>query len=327
MLFVFSNLVQEFLKAVPEPEPEKINLKLLEPSPELKKLFEEQQRLYADSNESTKTDDPDPETLFEGAENTKAASLKKEDGNKFMPSTEGLELPGQHIVNREKSRKIESAERQLIEAQRQETTALNQQLEKEKRFQRPRPKTTEILPLRDEGLFRPPNKTDLKDATENSEASPSQVTSVNPQRSQQPSRPATDASIEIRASKLRGAAEDFGKPSFAISATSKGAYITKMFRAIEYRWKTLIDPYISLHSVGAVAISFDVTADGVITNIQVISGDEHYMNAQYAVQSIREVGGQLPPFPEDMIRELHEDQGHADSITVRRLTFSIYSPY
>ncbi|MEM9399973.1 MAG: hypothetical protein AAF984_07165 [Verrucomicrobiota bacterium] len=311
LIIIFSNIIQSIFKQpAPVKKQNKVVVKLVEPPPKPQQK-RPQETIFADAAQSQPTDKPIEDTFFEGERDTLASSRTPTQGNEFMPTLDGIEQQGLDIMTTPHTPEIQS---QAAADQPVTKPTEEPQIEQKKVEESPKQPS-----FKDKVAFRTDSLVTLKPEPEEEKQDKKEeikevIPGVDPSQAQAPS---SSYMPELRANKMGGAAPNLGTDSLAIKGSSFGLYKAKLWRAVGSLWYSYIHEHPELYSIGAVKIKFFVSSDGIIKNMQIVSGREYQLLSQISLRSIREVSGQLEPFSEQMKLQLGEGY-------VEEMSFSIY---
>lgn len=270
------------------------------------------------SENMTETEKPPENTQFESDRDTRAASEKSGTGPGNMPTIEGrkqdnLELTDQQLslgsagagaAQGRPSQNQPTQQQQKQSRQDSNKPAMdlakitNPLLDPSTALPTPTP-PPEKLPddaLAIERAAPTPTPTPTPTATPSPTASPSPAGGGAPPQPRPPAggtfRPQT------RASELQGGISNRGRPSIATRGTPLGRYFSQVYRAIGSRWYYYVRRDADLIGPGRVQVIFNISKDGKIDNVRVLSNTANEGLASVCIQSI--VDSELPPIPDEV---------------------------
>ena len=321
LLFVFSGLLSVFF-TVPEHDEAKSPLTLTlipelpTPPPTEPALTDPNKKHFVDTRESRLVPKADPRTMFEGEQNTAASSVTPGTGNPFLPSQQGVNLPGINLHNQDYSPDLKgnpqppSQDNPARESPPQEQA---QQPKKAVEAREASKNPRENLAPRPDGTFGITEQMEPRKAQE-------EVKPVRPSPQQQnpttQSTPAASFSAQKRANTIQGGAAPGDDSSIGAEESEMGRYKAKVFRAIGSRWYIYVNRDSGLIGLGSVRVKFFIRSDGVITEMQILEGKQLSGLLAVSRRSIGEVSGQLEPFPQSMKDQLGNGYWEEVSFTV-----------
>ena len=87
--------------------------------------------------------------------------------------------------------------------------------------------------------------------------------------------------------------------------TPLAAYQKQVNDMIGARWYALVEKERDMIAVGKVTINFRILADGRITNLKIVGNSSNESFANVSIRAVLEP--KLPPIPEAVRRQLHQD--------------------
>ncbi|MEM1157661.1 MAG: hypothetical protein AAF649_08860 [Verrucomicrobiota bacterium] len=268
------------------------------------------ERPFVDTTESVKMNEPDSNSVFQGAENTVAMSAEAGNNASSLPNLTGKETSALNLTDRNYSPQIQE---QLSPAQQQQETSQEKREEQEKQ-------ETDQTDQTDTGrdLLKTPDATFLtrEEQQRRSKLLEEKRQELQAQDAQQASAPMA-FSAEKRQAFLPGGAAVGSQNSFGAEQTELGRYKEKLYRAIGSRWYVYVEESSGLISIGMVKIRFYVRADGVFEKLQVIEGNNSSQLHAISRRAIMVNSGQLEPFSESMRTQLGDGYWEEISFTIR----------
>ena len=302
---------------------------VLKPTPPIPPKFSvpqtKQQRPqpFIDSGEMVKTDQADPEALFQSNANTRAMSKTPKDGDTRIGGQSGakdIPLTLRDSTYSPQNLSQAGAPTKSADTPNPSVAALAPARSTPVPTSPPVPTTRSVTPV-DATLLRMDEGLPVATPTPTTSARPEQDAKPAPQAAPaaghtQGNVPPSMFSAEKHLSEVKGGAIQGDDISMASQETELGRYKSKLYRAIGSRWYLYVQRQISLLSVGNVRLRFYVRANGVIEKIEVIKGDARSPLAAISRRSVTDVGA-MEPFSEQLRQQLGE--GYSEEIT-----FSIY---
>ena len=320
LLFVFSGLLSVFFTP-PEHDETKNPLTLtLIPEPQVTAptpapTADPNKKHFIDTRESRMVAKADPRTIFEGEQNTAASSTRPGIGNPFLPSQQGVNIPGLNLHNQDYSPDLKgnpqppTPENPAKESTPQEQQQPQKAVEAREAVKNPR----ENLTPRPDGTLGITEQIEPRKAQE-------EVRPVKPSPPQQTSTtqssPAASFSAQKRANTIEGGAAPGADSSVGAEESEMGRYKAKVFRAIGSRWYIYVNRDSGLVGLGTVRVKFFIRSDGVITEMQILEGKQLSGLLAVSRRSIGEVSGQLEPFPQSMKDQLGNGYWEEVSFTI-----------
>ncbi|HEY5893360.1 MAG TPA: hypothetical protein VIT91_09030 [Chthoniobacterales bacterium] len=271
------------------------------------------------SENMTEAEKPPENTSFESDRDTLAASEKAGTGPKNMPAIEGRKQDHLELADQQLS--LGSAGAGAAQGRPSQNQPAQQQQQNQAR-QEPAKTATDLAKL-DNPLLKPstalptptppPDKlpddalaieraTPTPTPTPTPTATPSPTASPSPAGGGAPAKPSSSAGGTFRpqtqASELQGSISNHGRPSIATRGTPLGRYFNQVYRAIGSRWYYYVRRDADLIGPGRVQVIFNISKDGKIDNVRVLSNTANEGLASICIQSI--VDSELPPIPDEV---------------------------
>jgi len=105
-------------------------------------------------------------------------------------------------------------------------------------------------------------------------------------------------------SAVSGGAQLGQDASFASMGTAIGRYQHKLYLGIGSRWNLKVQQSIHQMGVNRIVIRFFVNPDGSISKLNVVQGDPASILGQLSVDTIRQSGDLIGPFPDALLKEM-----------------------
>ncbi len=298
----------------PKPrDKDKVRITLVERPPAPLPEALQQERPFVDTSESVKVEKPDPNSVFQGAENTQAMSEQASNNNPNLPNLTGDKSNSLNLTDTNYSPQIKQNPSVAQQEQQQEKPQEKQEEQK--------PEEGEDVADTQTGrqLLKEPDATFLtRDEQEHRkkllEEKRKELEALDASQSR---APPMAFSAQKRQSLLPGGAAVGAQNSFGAEQTELGRYKEKLYRAIGSRWYVYVEESSGFISIGVVKIRFYVRADGVFEKLQVIAGDPSSQLHIISRRSIMENSGQLEPFSERMRQQLGDGYWEEISFTIR----------
>ncbi|MEM6822967.1 MAG: hypothetical protein AAF558_13640 [Verrucomicrobiota bacterium] len=309
ILLVATGLLKMFeLETEPPPRNQTVRLTLVE-RPQVPE-YQQQERPFVDTAESIKTEEPNQDAVFQGADNTVAMSQQSGSGPEALPNLTGEQADALNLRNTPYSPQIE----------RQPSPPQEQQEPQEKQEEQEKQEATDAENAAPKNpLTKDPSGTLFTREAENERKRLLEEKRLQQQaqEAQQSRAPPMAFSAERRQSMLRGNAELGPVESFGAEQTELGRYKQKLYRAIGSRWYVYIEEARGFVAIGTVRIRFFVRHDGVFEKLEVITGSSTSQLYAVSRRSIMENSGQLEPFSETMRQQLGDGYWEEISFTIR----------
>ncbi len=269
-------------------------------------------RPFVDTSESVKVNEPDPNSVFQGAENTVAMSAEAGTNPSQIPNLTGEESNALNLTDRNYSPQLKQQSSAAQEQQEQQKPQEQQEEQEKKEGDQP----DEAKSGRD--LLKNPNATFLTrdDQERRRQLLEEKRKELEAQDARQASAPMA-FSAQKRQSLLPGGAAVGSQNSFGAEQTELGRYKEKLYRAVGSRWYVYVEESSGLISIGMVKIRFYVRSDGVFEKLQIIAGDDSSQLHAISRRAIMINSGQLEPFSEAMKAQLGEGYWEEISFTIR----------
>lgn len=323
LIFLLLVLVPKAPALSQEPPSQTVTVTLMPPVPQPRTPNLSPDNKYArpfvDTADLIPANKLDPNALFEGDANTRAASKNPGDGNSALPSQTGLNQDELQIHNSTYSPNRPgnpTPPPPTPEQKPQAPTPPEKPAPQQTAQKKPQPSPDDIA-LKPGSLLTQNPKIDESTAPTPDDTSTQNPSQPSTSPRSPPSPPPSAFSVDRRRTELHGSAPMGDDSSVATQESEMGRYKAKLYRAVGSRWYFHVQQFMSTLSVERIRIRFYIRSDGRIKKVEVIEGSPQSSLAGISIQSIKEIDGQLEPFPESMKQQLGD--GYSEEIS-----FSVY---
>lgn len=275
----------------------------------------ERDRRFIDTDGLLSANKPDPNALFEGAANTRAASQVAGTGSSMVPNQTGTQKEDLELRESPYSAGHEGYAQPRPATEQEKPTPQTPDKPPVTPTQTPKKPT----PSTDELFLKPGNEFSQTPRSEEP-AQPQKTQNSPPNQKSSPESaprpPPSVFSMDRRRTSISGGAPVGEDSSVATQESELGRYKLKLYRAVGSRWYLYVQSQLSTLNVSKVRIRFFIRANGVIERAEVVDGGSQSLLAAISKKSITDIGA-LEPFSDQMKQQLGD--GYWEEIS-----FSIY---
>ncbi|HEX3817768.1 MAG TPA: hypothetical protein VHW03_05725 [Chthoniobacterales bacterium] len=284
----------------PDEEKEPVQLTIMqEPTPP---PFVPKNTLHTTVDPSQQSKEAPKEKTFEANENSIAASEKAATEQSFLPSQDGKNLPIMNLQTHDQSFARKGEQPKPTPPPAPSAPPKTEATPNESVAPSPTPTPPpDQLALLTKTPTPIPSPTAMPEKTEPpmpSEA-PTPETSATPQ-------PSSDYRDFQQQTVIRGGITNRGRSAVNAIGTPLGRYRKELEDAIGSRWYYYVNAQRDLASIGTTAITFDIGADGSISNMHITENTGTEATVSIALRSIQEA--KFPPIPSELLSALPD--GH-----------------
>ena len=248
-------------------------------------------------DETRKSAETPKEKTFEANENSIAAAEKAAATDNQLPGQNGKERPFMNLDEHDYSLATQGATPQP-------KTLPSATPKNEPTPQETKPSSTPTPPPEELALLTQtptpiPSPAETEQNTQETIPTPTPTPTPEPTRTPVPSSSYRDFQQKTL---IRGGISNRGRSALNAVGTPLGRYKKLLEDAIGSRWYYYTGAKVDLISIGTTSVTFEILADGSVTNLRITENTANEASASIALRSIQET--KFPPIPEDLLGAL-----------------------
>jgi len=251
-------------------------------------------------DESRKSAEAPKEKTFEANENSIAAAEKAATTDNPLPGQDGKDRPFMNFEDHSNSLASKGAVPQAKPSPtappKKEPTPAEK---KPTPSQAPTPEPNQLALLTQTPT---PFASPAPDQQNNETVAPTPTPTPTPEPTNTPPTPASAYRDFQQKTIVRGGISNRGRSGVNAVGTPLGRYKKQLEDAIGSRWYYYTAAKVDLITIGTTSVTFDILADGAVSNLRMTENTANEASASIALRSIQET--KFPPIPEDLLNAL-----------------------